>query len=157
RLTAFLISEGIFPDRAGRPYVLRRVMRRAIRHGHRLGIAKPFLHEVALEVVAAMGEAYPELEARRDLIASVTEQEEVRFRETIDRGLKILDDEVSRMKSAGQTTIAGDLVFKLYDTYGFPMDLTEVIARERDLTIDVAAYEKAMDEQRARSEGSKID
>jgi alanyl-tRNA synthetase len=157
RLTAFLISEGIFPDRAGRPYVLRRVMRRAIRHGHRLGIAKPFLHEVALEVVAQMGEQYPELVQRKDLIASVTEQEEVRFRETIDRGLKILDEEVSRVRNAGGTVIPGDVVFKLYDTYGFPMDLTEVIARERSLTIDVAAYDKAMEEQRARSEGSKID
>jgi len=157
RLTAFLIAEGVFPDRAGRPYVLRRVMRRAIRHGHRLGIARPFLHEVALEVVAQMGEQYGELVARKDLIASVAEQEEVRFRETIDRGLKMLDEEVTRVKSGGGTVISGDAVFKLYDTYGFPMDLTEVIARERDLTIDVAAYDKAMDEQRARSEGSKID
>jgi alanyl-tRNA synthetase len=157
RLTAFLISEGIFPDRAGRPYVLRRVMRRAIRHGHRLGIGKPFLHEVALEVVAQMSEAYPELLARKDVIASVVEQEEVRFRETIDRGLKMLDEEVGRLKSSGGTIIPGDAVFKLYDTYGFPMDLTEVIARERDLTIDVAAYERAMAEQKARSEAFKMD
>ena len=157
RLTAFLISEGIFPDRAGRPYVLRRVMRRAIRHGHRLGIAKPFLHEVALEVVGQMSEAYPELLARKDVIASVVEQEEVRFRETIDRGLKMLDEEVGRLKSSGGKIIPGDAVFKLYDTYGFPMDLTEVIARERDLTIDVAAYERAMAEQKARSEAFKMD
>ncbi len=157
RLAAFLIAEGVFPDRAGRPYVLRRVMRRAIRHGHRLGIARPFLHEVALEVVSQMANQYPELGTRKDLIASVTEQEEVRFRETIDRGLRILDDEVVRVRSAGVTQIPGDVVFKLYDTFGFPMDLTEVIARERDLTIDVAAYERAMEEQRARSEGSKID
>jgi alanyl-tRNA synthetase len=157
RLTAFLISEGIFPDRAGRPYVLRRVMRRAIRHGHRLGIAKPFLHEVALEVVSQMGDAYPELVARRDLIASIVEQEEVRFRETIDRGLKMLDEEVGRLKGTGGTVIPGDAVFKLYDTYGFPMDLTEVIARERSLTIDIGAYEKAMAEQKARSEAFKMD
>jgi alanyl-tRNA synthetase len=157
RLTAFLISEGIFPDRAGRPYVLRRVMRRAIRHGHRLGIAKPFLHEVALEVVSQMGDAYPELVARKDLIASIVEQEEVRFRETIDRGLKMLDEEVGRLKGTGGTVIPGDAVFKLYDTYGFPMDLTEVIARERSLTIDVGAYEKAMAEQKARSEAFKMD
>jgi alanyl-tRNA synthetase len=157
RLTAFLISEGIFPDRAGRPYVLRRVMRRAIRHGHRLGIKQPFLHQVALEVVGQMGDAYPELVARKDLIASVVEQEEVRFRETIDRGLKMLDEEVGRLKSSGGTIIPGDAVFKLYDTYGFPMDLTEVIARERELTIDVGAYEKAMAEQKARSEAFKMD
>ena len=157
RLAAFLISEGIFPDRAGRPYVLRRVMRRAIRHGHRLGIAKPFLHEVALEVVRQMGEAYPELTARKDVIADVVQQEEVRFRETIDRGLKMLDEEVGRLKTGGGTVISGDAVFKLYDTYGFPMDLTEVIARERDLTIDVGAYERAMAEQKARSEAFKMD
>ncbi len=157
RLTAFCISEGIFPDRAARPYVLRRVMRRAIRHGHRLGIVKPFLHEVALEVVRQMGDAYPELVARKDVIADVVQQEEVRFRETIDRGLKMLDEEVGRLKSSGGTVIPGDAVFKLYDTYGFPMDLTEVIARERDLTIDVGAYEKAMAEQKGRSEGFKMD
>jgi len=157
RLTAFLIAEGVFPDRAGRPYVLRRVMRRAIRHGHRLGIKRPFLHEVALEVVRQMSGQYPELGERKDVIASVVEQEEVRFRETIDRGLKMLDEEVGRLRSSGGSVISGDAVFKLYDTFGFPMDLTEVIARERDLTIDVGAYEKAMDEQRARSEGSKID
>ena len=155
RLAAFLVAEGIFPDRAGRPYVLRRVMRRAIRHGHRLGIKQPFLHEVALEVVRQMGDQYPDLVARKDLIASVTEQEEVRFRETIDRGLKILDEEVGRVRSGGGSVIPGDVVFKLYDTYGFPMDLTEVIARERELTIDVSAYERAMEEQRARSEGQK--
>ncbi|HEY8075847.1 MAG TPA: alanine--tRNA ligase [Labilithrix sp.] len=157
RLTAFLIAEGVFPDRAGRPYVLRRVMRRAIRHGHRLGIQRPFLHEVALEVVKEMGEQYTDLVARKDLIASVAEQEEVRFRATITRGLEILDEEVTRVRNAGGSVIPGDAVFKLYDTYGFPMDLTEVIARERNLGIDVAAYEKAMEEQKARSEGSKLE
>ncbi len=157
RLTAFLISEGVFPDRAARPYVLRRVMRRAIRHGHRLGITKPFLHEVALEVVSQMGEAYPELIARKEIIASVVEQEEVRFRETIDRGLKMLDEEVGRLGKSGGTVIPGDAVFKLYDTYGFPMDLTEVIAHERHLTIDVGAYERAMAEQKARSEAFRMD
>ena len=93
RTTAFLIAEGVTPDRAERPYVLRRVMRRAIRHGHRLGIKRPFLHEVALEVVALMGDQYPDLRARKELIASIAEQEEVRFRETIDRGLRILEEE----------------------------------------------------------------
>jgi alanyl-tRNA synthetase len=156
RTTAFLIAEGVFPDRAGRPYVLRRVMRRAIRHGHRLGIARPFLHEVASQVVALMGEQYPELRERRELIVSVTEQEEVRFRSTIDRGLKILDEEIEQMKTRSSTTVSGDLAFKLYDTYGFPLDLTEVIAKERDLTVDAAGYEKSLEEQRARSEGSKV-
>jgi alanyl-tRNA synthetase len=103
-----------------------------------------------------MGEQYPELGERRELIVSITEQEEVRFRATIDRGLKILDEEIEEMKTRGSTTVSGDLAFKLYDTYGFPLDLTEVIAKERDLTVDAAGYEKSLEEQRARSEGSKV-
>jgi alanyl-tRNA synthetase len=156
RTTAFLISEGIFPDRDGRSYVLRRVMRRAIRHGHRLGIREPFLHRVALRVVDEMGDAYPELHERRDLIASVSEQEEIRFRETIERGLKMLDEEVTAMGARSETRIAGDLAFKLYDTYGFPLDLTEVIARERGLTVDEDGYDKALEAQREQSRGSKL-
>jgi alanyl-tRNA synthetase len=157
RTAAFLIAEGVFPDRAGREYVLRRVMRRAVRHGHRLGITRPFLHEVALEVVAHMGEAYPELVARKDLIATVTEQEEVRFRETIDRGLKILDDEIAALPPASDARlIPGAAVFKLYDTFGFPPDLTQVIAEERGLSVDMDGYDKALAEQRARSEHSKV-
>ncbi|MCL2777686.1 MAG: alanine--tRNA ligase [Polyangiaceae bacterium] len=160
RLTAFLMAEGITPDRTGRAYVLRRVMRRAIRHGHRLGIQKPFLHDLALEVVAQMGHFYPELLERKAFLASATEREEIRFRETLERGLKLVDEEISRTtrtSEAGSGVLSGDFVFKLYDTYGFPMDLTEVIAREHDLHIDVAGYEKAMTEQRARSEGSKLE
>ncbi|MBX3227754.1 MAG: alanine--tRNA ligase [Labilithrix sp.] len=156
RLTAFLIAEGIQPDRAGRPYVLRRVMRRAIRHGHRLGIKEPFLHEVALEVVSTMGDQYPELRERQALIASVAEQEEVRFRETIDRGLKILDDEVARLTSAGQSTIPGKVVFDLEATYGFPNDLTDVIARERRVHIDYAGYKDELEKHKKLSEGSKV-
>jgi alanyl-tRNA synthetase len=156
RTTAFLIAEGIFPDRDGREYVLRRVMRRAIRHGHRLGIREPFLHKVALKLVEEMGSAYPELGERRDLIASVAEQEEVRFRETIERGLKMLDEEVATLRSKNVTVIPGDVAFKLYDTYGFPLDLTEVIARERDLSVDEEGYDKALEAQRARSAGSKV-
>jgi alanyl-tRNA synthetase len=156
RTTAFLIAEGIFPDRDGRPYVLRRVMRRAIRHGHRLGIEKPFLHEVALEVARLMGEQYPELNARKDLIASVTEQEEVRFRETLARGMKLLDESIKETKQKGGSVVAGDVAFKLYDTFGFPKDLTDVIAQEHGLTIDDAGYETALEEQRKRSEKSKL-
>ena len=156
RTTAFLLAEGVHPDRTGRSYVLRRVMRRAIRHGHRLGIQQPFLHEVALAVVDSMGGVYPELVARRAVIADVAEQEEVRFRETIDRGMKLLDEEVAAMRGRGQTQVSGDVAFKLYDTFGFPLDLTEVIARERDLTVDNAGYDRALEAQRARSEGSKV-
>jgi alanyl-tRNA synthetase len=156
RLAAFLVAEGVFPDRAARPYVLRRVMRRAIRHGHRLGIAKPFLHEVALEVVRMMGDQYGELRERRDLIASVVEQEEVRFRETIDRGLKILDEEVGRLKSGSQDVLPGKVVFDLEATYGFPNDLTDVIARERDVHIDYAGYKDELEKHKKLSEGSKV-
>ena len=156
RTTAFLIAEGVMPDRTGREYVLRRVMRRAIRHGHRLGIAEPFLHEVAREVVRLMGGQYPELVAREKLIVDVAEQEEIRFRQTIDRGLKILDEEITALRSTGKNKLSGETAFKLYDTFGFPLDLTEVIARERDLEVDNAGYEKALAEQRVRSEGSKV-
>ncbi len=156
RTTAFLISEGVFPDRSDRPYVLRRVMRRAIRHGHRLGIQQPFFHQVALEVVRLMGEQYPELVTYKDTIASIAEQEEVRFRETIERGLKLLDEEVDTMRQKNTTTIDGRTAFKLYDTFGFPLDLTEVIAKERELSIDVLGYDEALKEQRERSEGSKL-
>jgi alanyl-tRNA synthetase len=156
RTTAFLIAEGVFPDRAGREYVLRRVMRRAIRHGHRLGIGRPFLHEMSLAVVDAMGRGYPELEQRRDLIASVARGEEERFRETIERGLKMLDEEIGALRAGGGGIIRGETVFKLHDTFGFPPDLTQVIAEEHGLAVDGAAYDRALDEQRARSEGSKL-
>ncbi|MGH7270941.1 MAG: alanine--tRNA ligase, partial [Polyangiaceae bacterium] len=156
RTTAFLIAEGVFPDRAGREYVLRRVMRRAIRHGHRLGIREPFLHEVALDVARAMGHQYPELVRRRELIASITRSEEERFRETLDRGLKILEEEIAAVRARGEGIVRGQTAFQLYDTFGFPLDLTEVIAHERGLAVDVAAYDRALGEQRARSEGSKL-
>jgi alanyl-tRNA synthetase len=156
RTTAFLLAEGVSPDRAGREYVLRRVMRRAIRHGHRLGIREPFLHEVALEVVRRMGATYPELERQKDHIANVARGEEERFRETIERGLKILEGEIEAVRARNETVVRGDTAFKLYDTYGFPLDLTEVILGERGLSVDTVGYERALEEQRARSEGSKV-
>ncbi len=156
RTTAFLVAEGIFPDRVGREYVLRRVMRRAIRHGHRLGIRGLFLHEVALEVVALMGADYPELERHKELVASVARGEEERFRETIERGLKILDEEIGGLRAAGKLVVGGETAFKLHDTFGFPVDLTQVIAQERGFSVDVEGYDTALEEQRARSEGSKV-
>ncbi len=156
RTAAFLIAEGVFPDRAGREYVLRRVMRRAIRHGHRLGIQKPFLHQIAGEVIAQMGTQYPELVERRSVIASVIEQEEVRFGETLERGLKNFEEEASRLKSAGEDTLPGKVAFKLYDTFGFPYDLTVVVAAEHELKVDHEGYEQAMAVARGGSEGSKV-
>jgi alanyl-tRNA synthetase len=142
RTTAFLIAEGVMPERAKREYVLRRVMRRAIRHGQRLGIEKPFLHEVALEVCARMGAAYPELLDRRELIARVTEDEEVRFRQTLKRGLKIIEERFDDLRKLGEQKLPDATAADLYTTYGFPLDLTEVICREQSFAVDVEAAEK---------------
>ncbi|HVJ18673.1 MAG TPA: alanine--tRNA ligase, partial [Polyangiaceae bacterium] len=152
RTTAFMIAEGVLPDRSGKEYVLRRVMRRAIRHGHRLGIAEPFLHKVALKVVDLMGEQYPELRERRELIASISEGEEVRFRQTIERGLGLLEERFDEMNTESQTVLPGADAFRLYDTYGFPLDLTEVICAERGLSVDRPGYDAALAEAKERSE-----
>jgi len=152
RTSAFLIADGILPDRTGREYVLRRVMRRAIRHGHRLGIAEPFLHKVTARVVATMGEQYPELRERAELIKSVAEAEEIRFRQTIERGLSLLDERFEHLEQEGSKVLDGRDAFRLYDTYGFPLDLTEVICKERGLSVDGAGYEQALEEARKRSE-----
>ncbi len=152
RTTAFLVAEGVMPEKTGREYVLRRVMRRAIRHGHRLGIARPFLHEIALEVAGLMGDQYPELRERRDLIASVTEQEEVRFRATIERGLGLLEEHFAALGAEGRRELDGRSAFTLYDTFGFPLDLTEVICAERGLTVDREGFERALGEARERSQ-----
>jgi alanyl-tRNA synthetase len=157
RTTAFLLAEGVVPDRTGREYVLRRVMRRAIRHGHRLGIKRPFLHEVALAVVDTMGEDYPELRQHRELIANVTSAEEERFRQTIERGLGLLDERFAELARAGATTLGGRDAFQLYDTFGFPLDLTEVICAERGIGVDIAGYEQALAEARERSEFKGVD
>jgi alanyl-tRNA synthetase len=156
RLTAFLISEGIFPDRAGREYVLRRVMRRAIRHGHRLGIEKPFLHQVCDRVIGLMGDDYRELRDRKSTILNVAEQEEVRFRQTIKRGLEILDEALGQPAVKSAKVLPGNTAFTLYDTYGFPLDLTEVICEERGFNVDAAGYDKELNAAKARSEGSKV-
>jgi alanyl-tRNA synthetase len=142
RTTAFLIAEGVLPERSKREYVLRRVMRRAVRHGHRLGIDRPFLHEVALEVVDRMGKAYPELADRRGLIARVTEEEEVRFRQTLKRGLKIIEERFSELQAKGERKLPDAAAADLYTTYGFPLDLTEVICRENGFEVDVEAADR---------------
>jgi len=157
RTTAFLIAEGIFPDRDGRAYVLRRVMRRAIRHGHRLGINEPFLHEAALRVVDMMGGHYPELVERRALIADITRQEEERFRRTLQRGLDLIAENGAwSADTAGGRVLPGPVAFKLYDTYGFPLDLQDVIGTEQGFSVDQAGFEREMDAARERSAGSKV-
>ena len=150
RATAFLVGDGVLPAPDGRGYVLRRIMRRAIRHGQRLGLEALFLARVCEGVIDAMRAAYPELEEQRAFIVKVAEQEEQSFRRTLDRGLKILDQALSEL--APGAVLPGDVAFKLYDTYGFPLDLTEVICRERGFTVDTRGFEAALQAQRAGSE-----
>ena len=145
RATAFLVGDGVLPSNEGRGYVLRRIMRRAIRHGKRLGLEKPFLADVCGAVLAEMGAAYPETANNEPFIRKVAQQEEESFRRTLDKGLVILEEEVARLGRAGQKTVDGKVAFQLYDTYGFPMDLTRVIVAERGLAVDEAGFEKAMD------------
>jgi len=152
RTTAFLIAEGVLPDRNGREYVLRRVMRRAVRHGHRLGIEQPFLHHVTRKVVELMGGQYPELVQRQDLISSIAEQEEARFRQTIERGLGMLEERFESLKQDSRSELPGADAFQLYDTFGFPLDLTQVICAERGFAVDLDGYEVAMEQARSRSE-----
>ena len=156
RLTAMLISEGITPAAAGRGYVLRRVMRRAIRHGHKLGIGELFLHHAALEVSNVLGDVYPQLREREALIADVVQQEEKRFRDTMKRGLDLLDENTDYREEAGKKILPGPVAFKLYDTYGFPLDLQEVIGEERGFAIDHEAFQRELAEAKTRSKGSKL-
>ncbi|MGH8244660.1 MAG: alanine--tRNA ligase, partial [Steroidobacteraceae bacterium] len=148
RACAFLVVDGVIPGNDGRGYVLRRIIRRAIRHGYQLGQRTPFFHRLVPALVAQMGAAYPELAKGADHAARVLKQEEERFAETLEKGMALLEDAIGRMTGK---TIAGETVFKLYDTYGFPVDLTADIARERGLALDQAGFERAMEAQRERA------
>jgi alanyl-tRNA synthetase len=156
RTTAFLISEGVFPDKDGCSYVLRRVMRRAIRHGHRLGIEEPFLHHCALRVTDNMSDVYPQLNERRALIEQITLQEEERFRRTLDRGLQLISDNDEWIEHDGARSLPGRVAFRLYDTYGFPIDLQQVIGEEQGFEIDHEGFERELEQARSRSQGSKV-
>ncbi|MGH8461909.1 MAG: alanine--tRNA ligase [Stenotrophobium sp.] len=148
RATSFLITDGVLPSNEGRGYVLRRIMRRAIRHGYKLGLNEPFFYKLVAPLAEIMGDAYPELNEKRAQIEKAIRQEEDNFAVTLDKGMKLLDDAIAKMQ--GQV-IPGEVVFKLYDTYGFPLDLTADIARERNLKLDDAGYEREMDAQRDRA------
>jgi alanyl-tRNA synthetase len=152
RATTFLVGDGVLPSNEGRGYVLRRIMRRAIRHGKRLGLEKLFLADVCGAVIEEMGAAYPETRENRAFIAKVAAQEEESFRRTLDKGLQILGEEMARIEKAGEKVVPGKVAFQLYDTFGFPMDLTRVIAGERGLAVDESGFDRHMAEQRARSE-----
>jgi alanyl-tRNA synthetase len=148
RSCAFLIVDGVMPGNEGRGYVLRRIIRRAIRHGYQLGRHEPFFYRLVDALDREMGDAYPELRRARELVARVLRVEEERFAETIEQGMRILDEAIASLDGR---VIPGDLVFRLYDTYGFPADLTADIARERELEIDRAGFEREMSAQRARA------
>lgn len=148
RSCSFLISDGVVPSNEGRGYVLRRIIRRAIRHGNQLGQKQPFFHKLAKALAEVMGDAYPELYKNQAQIERVLLQEEEQFEKTLDKGIAVLEDALGKLSG---TEVPGKVVFTLYDTYGFPVDLTADIARERGLTIDQEGYEAAMAEQRARA------
>jgi alanyl-tRNA synthetase len=148
RSCSFLISDGVLPSNEGRGYVLRRIVRRAVRHGHQLGQTQPFFHKLVSALAEVMGDAYPELINNQAQIERVLLLEEEQFEKTLDKGMAVLEDALAKLSTQ---VIPGEVVFTLYDTYGFPLDLTNDIARERGLTIDLEGYEKAMNEQRARA------
>ncbi len=154
RSTAFLIAEGVMPGNEDRDYVLRRIIRRALRHGHKLGLSDPFFHRLVAPLADEMGEAYPQIEERRESIEAILLSEEERFARTLDRGMALLDRQISALGgcNAGRATIPGQVVFELYDTFGFPADLTADVARERGLDVDMEGFESAMQEQRERSQ-----
>jgi alanyl-tRNA synthetase len=147
RACSFLIVDGVLPSNEGRGYVLRRIIRRALRHGYMLGQKQPFFHALVATLVEVMGDAYPELSAKRDLVERALKAEEERFGETLEQGMKVFEDVT---KKSGKT-IPGEAAFRLYDTYGFPVDLTADIARERGLSVDMAGFEVAMEQQRERA------
>ncbi|MCK5809159.1 alanine--tRNA ligase, partial [bacterium] len=154
RATAFLIADTITPSNEGRGYVLRRIMRRAIRHGHKIGFQEPFFYRICEKVIALMNGAYPSLETQKELILNIALEEEKRFGQTLEKGLELLDTGIEDIIACDKKILPGDLVFKLYDTFGFPPDLTDSILQERDLSYDKDEYAVAMEKQRNRGKAS---
>jgi len=149
RSTSFLMADGVMPSNDGRGYVLRRIMRRAMRHVHLLGVKDPMMHRLVPALVSQMGAAYPELVQAQALIQETLQLEETRFRQTLERGLKLLDDEVAGLPQAAE--LSGQAAFKLYDTYGFPLDLTQDALREKGRSVDLPGFEAAMADQKAKA------
>lgn len=152
RSVAFLVADGVIPSNEGRGYVLRRIIRRALRHGHKLGQNQPFFYTLVAPLVVEMGEAYPVLKSAQAAIEKIILSEEEQFAKTLDAGMKMLNQDLEQIQNQ---TIPGDVVFKLYDTYGFPVDLTADVAREKNLNIDLEGFEKAMNQQRERARAVK--
>jgi alanyl-tRNA synthetase len=155
RATTFLVADGVLPSNEGRGYVLRRIMRRAIRYGKNLGLDRPFMDTVTAAVAGSMEHAYPHLSTAKELLKKVVDNEEGRFRETLENGLMILDQEISRMLKDGEKVINGEFIFKLYDTYGFPVDIVRDISLERSIGFDEVGFNEAMEKQRAQSRASQ--
>lgn len=151
RACSFLITDGVLPGRDGRSYVLRRIIRRAVRHGYMLGVSKPFFHTLVSKLAELMGEAYPELIEQRAHVELVLKKEETRFAETLTQGMALLDDSIAALDGK---TIPGGVAFKLYDTYGFPLDLTADVAREKGLTVDTDGFDRAMAAQRSQAKAA---
>lgn len=151
RATAFLICDGVLPSNEGRGYVLRRIMRRAIRYGRNIGLVKPYLHDTANVVIESMKDAYPEFGGAEAFIANVIKNEEARFSETLDNGLRLLNDTLSEIKAKNLNTISGDIIFKLYDTYGFPVDVVRDVVRDKQLFLDMDGFNAAMNSQKEKS------
>ncbi|AJC22852.1 alanine--tRNA ligase [Pandoraea pulmonicola] len=151
RACSFLIVDGVIPGNEGRGYVLRRIIRRAIRHGYKLGCKKPFFYKLVPDLVAEMGVAYPELTQAQQRVTDVLKQEEERFGETIENGMEILEGALADLARRGVTTLDGELAFKLHDTYGFPLDLTADVCRERSISVDEAGFDAAMARQREQA------
>src|SRR5262249_38514286 len=151
RAAAFLITDNVAPSNEGRGYVLRRIIRRAIRHGHKLGCRTPFFYQLAAPLVAEMGEAYPELAKAQPIVEKMLKHEELQFADTLDQGMKLLD---RSLQTLSDKVIPGHVLFRLYDTYGFPPDLTGDIARERGFSLDYAGFEKEMEKQRQQSQAA---
>ena len=151
RAAAFLIGDGILPSNEGRGYVLRRIMRRAIRYGRNIGLSKPFLHETANSVLGIMKSSYPELLESKAFINNIIKNEEIRFSETLDKGINLLNDALSDLKEKGISKVPGHLIFKLYDTYGFPVDIVRDVVRDENMTLNMDEFNKEMEKQRERS------
>ncbi len=154
RACAFLVADGVVPSRDGRGYVLRRIIRRAIRHGYKLGVKQPFFHKMVGPLAEQMGDAYPELRRKSELISTTLLEEEERFSRTLDTGMGILKDVIAKASSADGGQIDGSTAFLLYDTYGFPLDLTQDIARENNLGVDEAGFQREMAKQQERGRSS---
>ena len=151
RSCSFLIADGVLPSNEGRGYVLRRIIRRAVRHGYKLGQSKPFFHKLVVDLVKEMGDAYPELKEKQAQIEEALKNEESRFAQTLETGMALLENALAK----GGKTLDGEIIFKLYDTYGFPYDLTADICRERNIELDEAGFEREMEAQRARARAAQ--